>query len=646
MGLPTLIFDGRRVTPAAVRLVAGHIKCPELRADNRGVSRRLPSILTTALTVLLCGACVHAAAAQDYPRLGLYGSVAGDGTPFVKGDGSLDTTAIAQVARYDEAILDVNPLTPYRPDIAAALRARNPDIRLLAYVLGHDIWPAADADSLHHYPTRYRRLVRDLDGFLYNRLNGEHYPGANVNLARRDANGRFIVAEGLADLMYDAIVSTGQWDGVFFDVYCYTISWSQDGTQQIDYARAGYPSLAAFESAWQAGSDTLANRLRRLSGPNVILAGNCAGSAHQTVFNGWMRENFPLQNGGTWYDNMLSEPHGYFADEANFVQPVHNWIFSAVLGAEGSQYTAENARRVRFGLASAALGGGYGVFGPSDRNVRTAPYQAWWYDEYAVDRATGRSSASLQHTGWLGQPLGAPYQMIWAGTNADAVTNADFETDVTTGWIFGRFSPAVATVTRDASTSAAGAASAHVSITTASTVDWHVNLTTTSSIPMTPGLSYSVTFWAKASSPRVMPIVANRVGGGSLASRNVTLGTEWTHYQIILQPNASGSANLVFFLGMQAGDVWFDDVHFQQGATNLWRRDFQHGAVLVNPSDAALQVPMGADWRRIQGTVAPFVNDGSVAGTVTVGASDALFLLSTGTDVIRPAPITDLRMAP
>ena len=48
-----------------------------------------------------------------------------------------------------------------------------------------------------------------------------------------------MVAEGLADLMYDAVVSTGQWDGVFFDVYCYTISWSQDGTRQIDYARAG-----------------------------------------------------------------------------------------------------------------------------------------------------------------------------------------------------------------------------------------------------------------------------------------------------------------------------------------------------------------------------------------------------------------------
>ncbi|MFN8589720.1 MAG: carbohydrate binding domain-containing protein [Candidatus Eisenbacteria bacterium] len=586
------------------------------------------------------------ASAQDYPRLGLYGSVTGAGLPFTLPGGGLDTTAIAQVARYDEVILDVNPLTPYRPDIAAALRARNPDIRLLAYVLGHDIWNVADPDSLNHFPTRYRRMVRDLDGFLYNRLDGLEYPGANVNLARRDGQGRFIVAEGLADLVYDAVVSTGQWDGVFFDVYCYTLSWSQDATRQIDYARAGYGSLAAFESAWQAGSDTLANRLRRRAGPNLILAGNCAGSAHQGVFNGWMRENFPYQNGGTWYDNVLSQPHGYFADEANFVQPVHNWIFSALLGADGTQYTSENARRVRFGLATAALGSGYGVFGPSDRSVRTAAYHAWWYDEYAVDRTTGRASTSLQHTGWLGQPLGAPYQMIWAGTNPDAVSNAGFETDVASGWSFGRFSPAVATYSRDTTTSAVGRASARIAITTASTVDWHVNLTSTGSIPVSPGQTYAVTFWAKASSPRVMPITATRPGGGAVATRNVTLGTQWAHYQVILQPSESANSSLEFFLGTQAGDVWFDDVHFQQGATNLWRRDFQHGCVLVNPADAALQVPMGAAWKRILGTVAPFVNDGSVAGTVTVAANDAIFLLSSSGDVIPPAAITDVHVIP
>lgn len=607
--------------------------------------RRLLTLWAVA-AALLSGADAHPAAAAGYPRLGLYGSVTGAGVPFVDGSGNLDTTAIAQVARYDEVILDVNPLAPYRPDIAAALRARNPDIKILAYVLGHDIWPAADADSLNHYPTRYRRLVRDLDGFLYNRVGGGEYPGASVNLARRDAQGRFIVAEGLADLMYDVIVRTGEWDGVFFDVYCYTMSWTQDASQQIDYARAGYASLAQFESAWQAGSDTLANRLRRLSGPSVILAGNCAGSAHQSVFNGWMRENFPFQNGGTWYDNVLSEPHGYFADEANFVQPVHNWIFSALLGGDGAQYSAENARRVRYGLGTAALASGFGVFGPSDRRVQSGPYHSWWYDEYAVDRATGRSSASLEHTGWLGEPLGAPYQMIWAGTNPDAVSNPNFEQSATTGWTFGHFAPAVATLTRDTTTSALGRASARVSITTPSTVGWHVNLTSTTFIPVSVGVSYSVTFWARASSPRVVPITATMPGGGAAATRNVTLGTEWTHYQVILQPTQSATAALAFFLGTQAGDVWFDDVHFQQGATNLWRRDFQHGAVLVNPSDALQQVPMGSSWRRILGTVDLAVNDGSLSSTVSVRPNDALFLLSTSTDVTPPAPIGDVRVIP
>ncbi len=599
-----------------------------------------------ALAIALAGLVPAGARAQDWPRLGLYGSVTGAGVPFTLADGSLDTTALAQVARYDEVILDVNPITPYRPDIAAALRARNPDIRILAYVLGHDIWNVADADSLNHYPTRYRRLVRDLDGFLYNSVDGREFPGANVNLARRDAQGRYVVAEGLADLFADVIVASGDWDGIFLDVYCYTLSWAQDATHQFDYARAGYPSLAAFESGWQAGSDTLANRLRRLAGPNLVLAGNCAGSAHQSVFNGWMRENFPFQNGGTWYDNVLTQPHGYFADEANFVQPAHNWIFSALQGADGSQYTAENARRVRFGLATAALGSGYGVFGPSDRSVRTAPYHAWWYDEYAVDRATGRSSSSGAHTGWLGQPLGAPYQMIWAGTNPDAVSNADFESDVTSGWAFGKFSPAVATCSRDTTTAAVGRASARIAVTTPSAVDWHVNFTTVSGIPVIAGQSYAVTFWAKASSPRAMPILASRPGGGSVASRTLTLGTEWAHYQVILQPNASVTSTLAFYLGNQAGDVWFDDVHFQLGATNLWRRDFQHGCVLVNPSDGSLQVPMGAAWKRLLGTVAPGVNNGAVAGTVTVAASDAIFLLSSATDVIPPAAITDAHVIP
>lgn len=605
--------------------------------------------LVLAALVAALSACPTAGAlAQGFPRLGLYGSIMGDGYPYLTAAGALDSVSLAQVARYDEVILDVNPITPYRPDILGALRARHPGIRALAYVLGHDIWPANDADSLNHYPTRYRHLVRDLNGFLYNRLTGGEYPGANVNLAKRDGTGRYVVAEALADLFKQVVIDSGEWDGMFFDVYCYSLSWTQDATRQIDYTRAGYASLAAFDAGWQAGSDTLANRVRRLAGDSFLLVGNCAVSAHHGAFNGWMRENFPLQSGGTWYDNMLPDPNGYLADDRDFRQPPHNYLFSAFAGGVGAQYSSTNTRKVRFGLGSAALGEGYGVFGSSDRNARTAPYHAWWYDEYAVDLTNGQSSASLAHTGWLGAPLGPAYQMIWAGTNPDAVSNPSFETSVTSGWTFNVFAPAVATISRDTSTFAVGAASAKVSVTTASTVDWHCYLSSQGQISLFAGGTYAVTFWAKSSALRTMTVLASKAGGGSLASRSVTIEPGWKHYQVILQPTQSGSSSVQFYLGLTAGDVWFDDVHFQQGATNLYRRDFQNGIVLVNPADQALPVPLGATFRHLLGTVDPAVNNGALVTQVSVGASDALFLLYGVLlpDTTPPAAITDARVEP
>ena len=97
--------------------------------------RRNTILMAVVCAISLCGTPSVSGAAGGYPRLGLYGSIMGDGYPYLLPNGSLDTTTIAQVARYDEVILDINPITPYRPDVLAALRARNPNIRLLAYVL-------------------------------------------------------------------------------------------------------------------------------------------------------------------------------------------------------------------------------------------------------------------------------------------------------------------------------------------------------------------------------------------------------------------------------------------------------------------------------------------------------------------------------
>jgi hypothetical protein len=302
----------------------------------------------------------------------------------------------------------------------------------------------------------------------------------------------------------------------------------------------------------------------------------------------------------------------------------------------------ENLRRARFGLASAALGDGYASFGYSGRVTDAYPYWNWWYDEYAVDLATGRSSTLQRDTGWLGQPVTPLYQMIWAGSNPDAVTNPGAETNLA-GWTFWYNTAEItSTFTRDTTTAAAGSASFKVTVPNTTSIDWYVNISSNGMLQVFQGSVYSATFWARASVPRTITVVASNSGAG----RKVDIGTTWKQYQVALVPLWSApDSKLGFFLGVGAGDVWIDDAHLQQGATTLYRRDFQNGVVLVNPSNVNLTVPMGSGYKNILGLRDLVTNNGSAATSVTVNGGDARFLISTG-DVAAPAAITDLRFWP
>lgn len=606
--------------------------------------RARPVLLAAALAALaLAAPLAGRAEAQPYPRLGLYGSVLGGGYPYTKPDFTLDSLEIYRAARYHQIVLDVYPISPYRPDIVQAMRALHPQAKFLAYLLAEDIWLTGDADSLRHIPTVIRRTVRDLDGFLYDRNTGGEYNTIAINLAKK-VNGRYVVAEAMADICRDHIIATGLWDGIFTDIFCHTVSWTQNGTGRvIDLARAGYPSMSALDAAWAEAADTLAARLRRFGGPSFTLVGNCGASSEHAYYNGWMRENFPFQQGGSWASNMLGDvsSRGYFKDDQDYVQPSANWILSASTTSPGSEYQSYNTNRVRFGLGSSSLGEGVHAFAPT-KSVNEAPYHDWWYDEYGVDLATGRSSELLEHTGWLGQALGPARTMVWVSTAPDAVTNTGFESSVATGWTFAFFSPAVASISRDTGTASQGSSSAKVHIATPSTVEWHVYLSSAGTLNVQAGTSYSATFWAKASAPRVIHVVAGNSGGQGY----VAVDTTWRQYQVVMTPTTSMPSALTFFLGLEAGDVWFDDVHFQAGATSVWRRDFSNGIVLVNPTELPLDVVLESPFRRLLGTRAPLVNDGSVSATQHLGPADALFLLRTEVDTTPPAGVRDLRIGP
>jgi hypothetical protein len=348
-----------------------------------------------------------------------------------------------------------------------------------------------------------------------------------------------------------------------------------------------------------------------------------------------MREGFPFQAGGTWQANMTA----VFEGEKTYLQPPAQWL-NTLCDPCSDSLAANNRRKVRFGLGSATLCEAYHTISENDRPSSTQRWN-WWYDEYAVDLASGRASSRRADTGWLGTAMGTWYQMIWAGTGPDVVTNPDFESSVTDGWGFWTDASVAATVTRDATAAAKGSASARIHVPNAGAADWYAALWTTGTLAMQAGQTYSATFWAKASKTRHITVSA-AVPGTTYVLSTLSVGTEWRHCQVILVPNVACVAGLAFSFAADDGDVWLDDVHLQAGATNLYRRDFQNGTVLVNPSAQALTVPLERAFRKILGTADPVVNDGSWVAEVTVPPSDAIFLLSS--DGVAPAAPRDLRI--
>jgi hypothetical protein len=86
---------------------------------------------------------------------------------------------------------------------------------------------------------------------------------------------------------------------------------------------------------------------------------------------------------------------------------------------------------------------------------------------------------------------------------------------------------------------------------------------------------------------------------------------------------------------------WFDEYDFRLGravapppaapwAKEVWRRDFQHGVVLVNPSSEARTVTVERGLRRLAGRQDPAVNDGAAVRELTLPPKDGIVLRRDG----------------
>ncbi len=86
---------------------------------------------------------------------------------------------------------------------------------------------------------------------------------------------------------------------------------------------------------------------------------------------------------------------------------------------------------------------------------------------------------------------------------------------------------------------------------------------------------------------------------------------------------ATGDASRKGYLGYATGSA-------QQLSTGVWRRDYDNGIALMNPTGSAQSVSLETAYRRIKGSQDPTTNNGSTLTALTLQSKDGIILLRIG----------------
>lgn len=407
-------------------------------------------ILSLAFTALSCASSIQPALHGDYPRTFMYSMMSVTGAPFRSGT-NVDYNKVEMQSRWDNVILDMVGNRAHasggdnRP-VVRATRTYSPEINLIAYSQGSTIfkcttgwwWDAGTGwswdgllggcdTSATDFDWAKTRVIRAYNAMIYSSTRDRNNdgrkdaacPGSDVG----DHCGANLQVDwavpGFAQAMADTIAAwaqelTGTWSGVFIDETCNStlFNFFGAGEDSVDFTRGGYASAAAWDIAYRAGLQSFWARLRSRLPSNFLVLGNC-GAMGDTTLNGWMREVWPDQNGGTWELNMFGPAPGvaldvgYLGNDNTYVAPTMCMLTLQRADTNTPQSDLTAQRRHRWVVGSATLGDGVGTI------VRTTQdplrgYLPWWMDEFAVT-PDGRSTLDKTYKGWLGDPTSEHY---------------------------------------------------------------------------------------------------------------------------------------------------------------------------------------------------------------------------------------------
>jgi hypothetical protein len=435
-----------------------------------------------------------------------------------------------------------------------------------------------------------------------------------------------------------ALVADADWDGILLDRADGNQSWIVTGglARSIDPDRSNTPvaDYAVFDAEWNAGMRAYQDRLRSLIGNDRVILGNNSVTNFGAL-NGNSAESFPHDSTyhAAW-DSMVFGPRGVPGGAyLDWVGQSRQPNLSALQSYErdglalpdnpfGHPGWHPNYRKMRFGLTTALLGDGF--FSYEMSSAGHGFLGLMWFDEY--DNAGAGK-------GYLGQPTGPAHLATTALRTPDLLSG---DGDLGTASRLARWS---------FSYDGAGyAATAEVEDSAA-----RLDIKATGGLPqgvrlihraaVTAGTRYTLTFRARADRPRQVGFVLHEWADPWrtwATFESVSVDESWRTFEISC--TASGTDPLAMLnirLGQTVGTVWIDDIKLQTGTRpDVWRRDFDAGISLVNPTDGAVTVHLGGAFLKIDGTQDRVVNDGATVTQVTIPSRDGIILLRTPTAVL------------
>ncbi len=276
----------------------------------------------------------------------------------------LSSNEIENLAKWDLLILDMENQVS-NPDKIRRIRQLHPGIKILAYVTSQEI----KNNNLGVMRGKLKSGISD--SWYLRRSNGDKisfWPGTTM-LNPTDScpisNGQRW-NDYLANFMNNEVLSTGLWDGIFYDNAWGDLTWFTGSN--VDLNLDSQPDLD-INKHWNNGMSQLFNMTRDLSGANYVIVGNAMTREYANNLNGMMYENF--QN-HIWRDVM----YAIKTEMAGNLKP-RIIIINANTNNTGNK---QDYQTMRYGLGSALVGGVYYSFDDGDQTHS----QTWWYDEYDV----------------------------------------------------------------------------------------------------------------------------------------------------------------------------------------------------------------------------------------------------------------------